>query len=557
MLQLKYLGIDGMFSYGEAYVEFKPGLILLEGRNLDEGVGVSNMSGKTALLESITTALFERNSRSELKDNLLNVIGNSDVGRIVVGGTVFGRDWEVVYQRGKEARWYLKKGNDIVEKLWNQMPGFISSEIGMSYEEFMLSSFLEQGRVNRLMEMGDVERKEIFGNWLGLSCLADARDIVKTERKKVEEVLIDLQARIRQLEEWKSKLVMTKDEAMQSLRVIENYLSSFKEVPRSEEEYVKLRKQVLESCRQYRQARQFISYYDLVLKKIEELKVKQRELESRLGLLSDDRCWVCGSVIDGSKLREEITQQLVKVKVDLESYEKYAIQLKEKVRILDVFDRKASLSSVWKMRKSIGDVDTWKSAIVKKGELVNLLRLYDQFSDQTDEMSRKIEQYRQKKEVMDFWYDGFGPQGIGVLVMDRLLSSFNMVLQQYSRWLGWNVQLELKKDKLSVLAKDRWKELKKLDWYSGSEKGLISFILCLGISQWLLMRGIGSNVLILDEVFAPFDAEMRSRLVELLKELSLKKCVIVVTHHEDVKNMVNWNDVWVVEKRNGISKLVR
>jgi len=558
MLELCSLDIDNVFSYGKAHVEFKPGLVLLEGRNLDEGAGVSNMSGKTALLESITTALFEKNSRGELKDSLLNVVGKFDMGKIVVGFKVFGDEYEVVYQRGTENRWFLRKGTtEVIEKLWTQMPALIGHVVGMTYDEFMLSSFLEQGRVNRLMEMGDTERKEVFGNWLGLSDLALAREIVKKERKKVEDVLVDLTVRVKQIEEWKKGLVMTREEAEAELRSFEDYLMNFTEAPCSEQEYIKLRSNVLDMCKRYRKAKVLFDYYQLLTKKVEDLRVQHRELTERLKLISGNRCWVCGSSIDGQKLKEGIQQQLVKIDSELSSYESVIKELKERVRILDTFDRKSSLISAWSMRNRIGDVEAWKHAIARRAELRSLLALYDKFDSRSEELDSRIVEYARKKEIVDFWYDGFGPQGIGTLVMERLLKGFNGVLSQYSQWLGWDVRVELKKDKLFVLAKDRWKELKKLEWYSGSERGLISFVLCLGISQWLTLRGIGSNVLILDEVFAPFDAEMRSRLVELLKELSLNKCVIVVTHHDDVKNMVNWDSVWVVEKKNGVSNLVK
>jgi DNA repair exonuclease SbcCD ATPase subunit len=51
----------------------------------------------------------------------------------------------------------------------------------------------------------------------------------------------------------------------------------------------------------------------------------------------------------------------------------------------------------------------------------------------------------------------------------------------------------------------------------------------------------------------------RERVVELLKWLQGgDKAVVVVTHHEDVKKEIVdlCSEVWVVEKKDGVSRLV-
>jgi DNA repair exonuclease SbcCD ATPase subunit len=48
----------------------------------------------------------------------------------------------------------------------------------------------------------------------------------------------------------------------------------------------------------------------------------------------------------------------------------------------------------------------------------------------------------------------------------------------------------------------------------------------------------------------------RERVVELLQWLRGEdRTVVVVTHHDDVKRMVEWDEVWVVERRDGVSEL--
>jgi energy-coupling factor transporter ATP-binding protein EcfA2 len=71
-----------------------------------------------------------------------------------------------------------------------------------------------------------------------------------------------------------------------------------------------------------------------------------------------------------------------------------------------------------------------------------------------------------------------------------------------------------------------------------------------------MYQGKGTNLLVLDEVFAPLDLVNRERVVELLQWLKGEdRTVVVVTHHEDVKRVVDWDEVWLVEKKDGVSCL--
>ena len=73
--------------------------------------------------------------------------------------------------------------------------------------------------------------------------------------------------------------------------------------------------------------------------------------------------------------------------------------------------------------------------------------------------------------------------------------------------------------------------------------------------HWLNMKGKGTNVFFLDEIFAPFDSVMRMRIADLLVDIAKDRCVVVITHNEDVKNHLDWDRIWMVEKKNGISNL--
>jgi len=155
------------------------------------------------------------------------------------------------------------------------------------------------------------------------------------------------------------------------------------------------------------------------------------------------------------------------------------------------------------------------------------------------------------------WEKGLSDDGVVAYVLDRVLGVFNELMRRYSDVIGIDVRFRIgNRGQLEVDVSDGYKSMSRLSWWSGSERYLIMLVVMLGLSDFLMYQGKGTNLLVLDEVFAPLDMVNRERVVELLQWLKGEdRTVVVVTHHEDVKRMVDWDDVWVVEKKDGVSYL--
>ena len=161
-------------------------------------------------------------------------------------------------------------------------------------------------------------------------------------------------------------------------------------------------------------------------------------------------------------------------------------------------------------------------------------------------------------ETAKKWEKGLGDDGIVAYVLQKVLVVFNELMRKYGEVLGIDVQFRIgSRGQLEVEVSDGFKSMSRLNWWSGSERYAIMLVVMLGLSEFLSYQGKGTNLLILDEVFAPFDRVWRERLVELLRWLQGgEKTVVVVTHHDDVKRMVDWDEVWIVERKDGISRLM-
>jgi DNA repair exonuclease SbcCD ATPase subunit len=210
------------------------------------------------------------------------------------------------------------------------------------------------------------------------------------------------------------------------------------------------------------------------------------------------------------------------------------------------------------MRKRIGDVEEYKKAL----EVVTKAREHERqrkvIGDGVD--VSVIKELEWELGTAKMWEKGLSDDGVVAYILEKVLVVFNELLKKYGNVLGIDVEFRIgKRGQLEVEVSDGWKSMSHLNWWSGSEKYLVMLVVMLGISEFLNYMGKGTNLLVMDEVFAPFDMVNRERVVELLKWLQGgDKAVVVVTHHDDVKRMIAdmCREVWVVEKRDGVSRLV-
>jgi len=549
MVRFVGLKVRDLFSYGEADVEFKPGLILLEGRNLDRD-GCSNMAGKSALWDALATVLWEENSRGQIKDDVVNKLRRKGSGLAVFERDGLGQV-EVEYVRGLEKGWIARVNGKVEAYSWDVMKRRVRDLVGMSYEEFTLSSWFQQGMMDTFLTKSDAEKKELFIKWLGLGVFQEMREKVKERRKEVEseiKVRKDMQVLVEKLKEVEVK----EEELREALQVLEKWKNV---VPVPVEEYRKKRRVVLEQLQRWRDARKVEGLLQELRKVRDELSGRIANIREKLRYLKDGRCWVCGSEVDTETL-------LQKANIELSGVSSVLAQVEGQLKELEAVyiggrgvDRERLIKEIAEMRKRIGDVEEYKRAMEVKVKAEEQERQRKMLQEVDFSVLKELEW---ELETAKKWEKGLSDDGIVAYVLQKVLVVFNELMRKYGEVLGIDVQFRIgSRGQLEVEVSDGFKSMSKLNWWSGSERYAIMLVVMLGLSEFLSYQGKGTNLLILDEVFAPFDRIWRERLVELLRWLQgVDKTVVVVTHHDDVKRMVDWNEVWIVERQNGVSRLI-
>ena len=89
---------------------------------------------------------------------------------------------------------------------------------------------------------------------------------------------------------------------------------------------------------------------------------------------------------------------------------------------------------------------------------------------------------------------------------------------------------------------------------SGGERRCLSLAIDFALAD-IVSRYTGAdlNPLILDEPFDHLDTANRTKVIDLLREMGQKRCIVVIDHASEAKAMFDRS--LVVTKRNGISTI--
>lgn len=177
----------------------------------------------------------------------------------------------------------------------------------------------------------------------------------------------------------------------------------------------------------------------------------------------------------------------------------------------------------------------------------------------------------EQTKYLEFWVDGFGPQGLKSYILDSRLQELTDAANQWVRmltggtiWVRFESQKKKRKSTELVNAPDlrvfRWNpdgtvtERPYKDW-SGGEKQRISFAVDFGLTRLIAQRASQSyNFLGLDEVFRHLDRAGKEAVMEMLQQLSLEKESLLVVEH-DHEFQAQFENMVQVTKENRRSRL--
>lgn len=232
-MQFKTLTIENFLSIGNASIDLSNrGLMLIQGRNLENGGASSNGSGKSTLVDSLSWCLYGRTARGVTTDDVINDTVGKDC-RVSLA-VVDGDDTYVIARHRKHRthknRLTLKhNGTDITYGTDKQTQEAVNRIIGSSETVFANSVYAGQEAMPDLPSKTDKDLKALVEEAAGIDRLSEA---YQAQLKKANLVK-------REVEAQQGK-VDTADTLLEHQRVqLKSYLKADEEWKKSKEGKIK------------------------------------------------------------------------------------------------------------------------------------------------------------------------------------------------------------------------------------------------------------------------------------------------------------------------------
>jgi DNA repair exonuclease SbcCD ATPase subunit len=582
-MRLVSLSVQNILSIEDALVSFpENGLILVEGWNHD--TESANGAGKTAMFNALSWCLFDEYPRGvSITDFIRHGTKESSVAaELEIGGKIL----KVKRHRPKKFHAELD-GTEISEsEFYNTLP--------LSYEQFILAQYFAQGLGQRFLDLNDSGRKDLILKLMRAEGFVESRKQVDTELKgklleqsKAVSEIENLKARISAYQEsvtdaGKLNLELSKLEAaIKETTAKINKLSKI-EKPESIDKHVEL-----------------IDKLNVKLRDISVSNGKLRAYRQQLKDLNsqpepEDYCdGVCPScqteldLVDGSMKVHDKSSHVAKIaayRANIKSKQD-ALTAAIKTAELEVSKEDAILSTISSVKQKIKDANQEyedsqrriielksfiKQKISEKQGISSVLEKQEALAVKISAAKKQIETIEtnavsisERIELLQTISQILSPVGVPAYVMDAVIQGLNDRIQDVIQLVWPNSYYELlafKENKSGSVTSKMSDSLtvdgvkRPLGSLSGGERRCLSLAIDFALAD-IVSRYTGAdlNPLILDEPFDHLDAANRAKVVDLLREMSQKRCIVVIDHASEAKAMFDRSIT--VTKRNGISTI--
>ena len=567
------LEISNILSIEHAEVIFPDtGLVLVDGWNYDKDG--ANGAGKTAIFNALSYCLYGDVPRSITKSEIPRRGAKSSYVKCTLS-TKYGV-LEVLRKKANTVSLRLN-GNDIDDTN-------IIKYIGVSYDQFTLVQYFAQDQTPRFLDLNDTGRKDLLVKLISAELIEKAKAKSDAELKTVLAKIAELQA---------------SQQALQSKKTA--YLESIVDVSALNEEVDELAAQrhvILTKIQQLDKVEQpDLNAQYSVLKRIRDeldallehkgtiaaLKRQLRDLENEYS----SNCLSCPSC----------SATLMVTDDELVAYDVKASQLAQEQKKANLISSVKALEAKLVKEAALRDASEkcqnhinqlsvdYKSAKARRSELqaflgkidANIAGLKSQIS-RNDLLVKKVSEIETaiasqsaniatldiKLLELQAASQALSPTGVPAYIMDNIIDLFNDKVQNLisSIWPDASYSLlsyrESKSGNVTAKMSDSL-HISGVKCSVGSLSGGERRCLSLAIDLALLdvvstYTGTNINPVILDEPFNNLDHVNREVALEVIREASRTRCIVVVDHASEVK--ASFDTVWKVVKRGGISTLL-
>lgn len=581
-MYIKSVTIENVLSIESASVSFlETGLLLVDGWNYD--TESANGAGKSAVFHALSWGLYGQYPRGVSITDFVRQ--NSRTTKVTVDIELSAnRILRVERCRPKSFHAYVNDV-EITESEYEEI-------LPLDYEQFIVAQYFAQGLGTRFLDLNDSGRKDLILKLMRADGFAEAR-------KKIDQ---DLKA-----------LNVEKNNVINTISTLDGKLSAFREskvdISALKHELKKLEDAIAAVVPKINQISsieppdEVEKYSEL----IEKLNLKLRDISANNGRLKayrqqlrdlekephprdsyDGTCPSCSAQLDivsGQFVRHDSSSAVEKIKAHRQQSLSKIQSLVSTIASLEseVSKEQSILDTIVSLKRKIRDsMSEYDTAQNRLNELKNFYKEKDlerksivKTIEQQDDLNAKIKnaetllqnanQLLQIKSSDIIKLEAasmvLSPTGAPAYVMDSVIQSINDGIQEIIQLIWPNSSYELlsfKENKSGTVTSKMSDSLtidgvkRPVGSLSGGERRCLSLSIDFAIAE-IMSRYTGAqlNPLILDEPFDHLDATNRSRVIEFLKEMATKRCIVVIDHASEAKAL--FDQSLTIVKRNGIS----
>lgn len=585
---IKTLRIKNILSIEDITVNFDDkGLVLLCGYNAS--TGRSNASGKTAIFNALSFALFDKVPRDISKTEILREGTSSGSASCDI---LVGDDTYTVTRRRPSGVSFLKNGL-LIEKTQQEF----ESLLRLNYDQFLVTMYFAQGSYSsRFLSLNDREKKDFILTLMQLDKFDAYYDAIKNKIKSVDAEIASLNSSISSINSSIGILSkqtlddnLLKDqilecrETINTLRHQKDLLSESIKKP-DISKYDKIKDKLLEQKHKIIDAKSKVKSIDINILNLERMK-------QNTDIPHDIVCPSCNSEIylhSGSSLNKSSIDKIVcdRVSKNKDLDDKISILNTEKSSFNIIIDKENEVnafidkiikqqvkdeSEYTKMITSSCSIDR---EIILNQDKIKLIQdsidkissIKKKISDLTFDLKIKSDSLSVKqadKDKLSAASVVFSATGAQAYIMEDFISSFNDFVYEHlsAVWNNASYMIRSYKDKKDNSISAKFSESliidsknRSLGSLSGGEYRMLSLVVDFAVIDVLQKHfGMRLNPIILDEPFDGLDNVGKELIINLLQHIADSKEVWVVDHASEVKSL--FSRTVTIEKKFGISKI--
>lgn len=502
-----------------------------------------NGTGKTSAIKSIDLSFFgeilnKRGKRlsQKLISNRINGNGETNIKYISDNN----ENIEITRKLSSGLKTEMIIDNEKYEKA-GKIQSRIEESIGYDIDTFKTFISLDLNIFKDYINLTPDDKRTILDKLFNLQSINELNKILKQLKTQNENDFSNINFQIKQYEEQIESLNESIKKAVNIIKENnDNILLELKEKMNSnKDKYIELeetRDKLEEKLTSYE------NECDTLNDKCNDIKRDIKDIQKQIDLYNTGKCPTCGSDLSVKlDIKKDLNTRLKKTNDILEKTETILNKSKEDKNLAKENLKKAEISfnTMTEMlsltKKEIKEIKEKIEKDKNNNNDVQLKIIKENLSDleiKRDEKKELFTESQKMKFVYDTLLPMWGENGIKRDIIETIIDPINESIKENISIIGSKYDIEL--DNNFDVKMTEWGEEIDPDTLSTGEGKRVNLIIMLAYLKTISMKR-GTNLLILDELFAGIDLDGVDYTLKLLKKYANESNInIIIVHHTDL-----------------------